>query len=156
MAYEFRSYYGLNFYLLWIVLPTLLIGGMIALIQSDQGYFPDYVQLLSAFSFTGIMFFMLLIQKLFFNKPMRISAEVLSGYTMQATYRSIPWNKIDRFGVMPFPACRIIVAGSSELERDIQFLDGIKEWDGFLTAVESAAGPELEFTRFLKMRPDQQ
>ena len=154
MTYEFRSDYRLKFYLVWIALPTLLVGGMIVLIQSDQGYFPDYLELLSAFIITGFVLFLLVIQKLFFNKPVKVSAEGLSGYTMQATYRSIPWNKIDRFGTLPFPAIRIIVAGSSELEREIQFADSIDDWDGFVSAVESAAGTEHEFTQFLKARPD--
>ena len=154
MTYEFRSDYRLKFYLVWIMLPTLLISGMIALIQYDQGYFPDYLQLLSAFSFTGIMVFMLVVQKLFFNKPVKITSEGLSGYTMQATYRSIPWDKIDRFGILPFPAIRIIVAGSSEQEREIQFADSIDDWGGFVSAVESSAGVDHELTQFLKARPD--
>jgi len=154
MIYEFRNFYSLKFYLVWLVLPTLLIGGMIALIQFDKGYFPDYIQLLSAFSFTGIMVFMLVVKKLFFNKPIRVSAEGLSGYTMNATYGSIPWDKIDNVGIMSFPAVRIIVAGSSELKREIQFSEYVDDWDAFVKAVESTAGTEHKLTTFLKMRPD--
>ena len=154
MNYEFRNAYNLKFYLVWLVLPTLLIGGMIALIQSDKGYFPDYLELLSAFVITGFMLFLLAIQKLYFNKPIKISAEGLSGYTMNATYGSIPWDKIDNVGIMSFPAVRIIVAGSSELKREIQFSEYVDDWDAFVKAVESTAGKEHKLTTFLKMRPD--